>query len=161
MVYPYWFIKIELYRGSHMSSWPPLRQWFLCIPWGCLPWIWGAWYELPWRVLPWKWITYGIWDCIWSMSKVFISWIVGPPLLLNWDFGVPLGFSMSSSSQRFCIQSLISKVRDTLLIIIYNLEGLKGDQFRPNWRFFILYYMKSIKIFIKHQMKLRSIVASF
>ena len=46
-----------------------------------------------------------------------------------------------------------------MLIIIWTIEILKGDQLWPNWRFLILYCMHSLKIFIKHQMKLRDHVA--
>ena len=79
---------------------------------------------------------------------------------LSWDLGAPLGFLINSGFQIFWLQPLISKVSDIVLIIICTLEGLKDDQFLPNWRLLILYCMKSIKIFIKHQMKLISDVAS-
>ena len=94
------------------------------------------------------------------MSKVFISYIMRPLFLLKWDLGVPLGFLMTYVFQSCWIQTLFINVRNIFLIIIFTLEVLKGDKLLPNWRFLILYYIQSLKIFIKHQMKLKAYVDS-
>ena len=72
-------IKLQLNRGSPLSTWTPMSHWFHCIPWNCLPWIcilwsWGTWHGLPWRGLPCNWLTYGSWGGIGVlyMSKVLI-----------------------------------------------------------------------------------------
>ena len=85
------------------------------------------------------------------MRKVF---------LLTWELGVPLVLLMPSDFHIFWIQALISKVRYIFLIIIYTLEGLKGDQFLPKLRFLVFSYMHSIKIVIEYQIKLMDVVAS-
>ena len=159
MVYTCFFIKLELERGYPLSSWPPLMHWFQCIPLSCLPWIFGTWCELPWRGLPWNLITYGSWGCIWYVSKVLISLLMRPLFLLDWNLGFPMRFLVPSGFHSWWIQPLISKVREIVLIIICTLEGLKGVQSWPNWRFLILYCMHSLKIFTKHQMKPRADVS--
>ena len=63
------------------------------------------------------------------MSKVFLSWIMRPILILNWYLGVPLCFLITSDLQIFWLQSLTRKVRNIVLIIICTLEVFKGDQF--------------------------------
>ena len=143
-------IKLELEIGSPLSSWPPLMHWNLWLPWFCIPWscllcIWNTWYELPWRVFPCNWITDISWGCILYIYKVLLSWIIRPLFLLNCYLGVPLGFLMPSSFQRYWLQPLISKVWDISFIIICNLEVLKGDQLWPNWRFLILSCIHSLK----------------
>ena len=101
-------IKLELERESILSYWYPPRHWFHWLPWGCIPWIWGTWiwgtwYGLPCRGLPWNWTIYGSWDCmgVWYMSKVLLSCIMRPLLLVNWYLGVPLGFLMPSIFQSY------------------------------------------------------------
>ena len=62
------------------------------------------------------------------MFKLFLSWIMKTLFLLAWDIWVPLGLLISSGSQSCWIQPLISKVRAILLIIICDIEVVKGNQ---------------------------------
>ena len=158
-------IKIELERVYPLPSWPPRRHWFRWIPWGCLSWIclfwsWGIWYELHWRGIPWNWITYRNWGFTGSMYKVLLYWIIRPLFLLNWYHGVSLGFLMTFEFQICSLQPFISKVRDIVLIIICTIEGLKCYQLWPHQKLLIFSCMHSLKIVIKHQIKLSADVAS-
>ena len=94
------------------------------------------------------------------MYKILLPWLIGLILILNWDLWLPMGVLMNSDFPSFWLQPIIRKVRDIVLIIIFTLEGLKGDAFCLNWRFLILYCMHSIKLVIKHQMKMRAYFSS-